>query len=190
MKKWRAIEITMVALFVSLMAAGANITSFLVIGGVPVTLQTFFAILAGLVLGKRLGSIAMIAYMLIGLIGIPIFSEFSGGFIMLFRPTFGFIIGFILTAYAVGFITEKNKSLPIFIGSAFIGLIINYVFGTNWLYFAFKWWNAAPNSFNYTIAWSWMLLPLIKDILFTVLAAILGFRLQKHVKKTNIISNQ
>ena len=61
--KLRTTEITLAGMFVALMAIGANITSivpFMVIGGVPITLQTFFAILAGVVLGSRLGAISMI----------------------------------------------------------------------------------------------------------------------------------
>ena len=108
MKPWKALDITMIALFVAFMAVGANVTSFLVIGGVPVTLQTFFAILAGLLLGKRLGSFAMVVYMLVGLIGIPVFAEVSGGLIILTKPSFGFILAFILTAFIVGLVAEKK----------------------------------------------------------------------------------
>ena len=60
--KLRTTDLTAAAMFVALMAVGANITSiapFMVVGGVPITLQTFFAILAGVVLGSRLGAIAM-----------------------------------------------------------------------------------------------------------------------------------
>ncbi|TXK91768.1 BioY family transporter, partial [Parageobacillus sp. SY1] len=60
--KWRAIDLTLVGMFAALMAIGANITSwapFLVIGGVPITLQTFFCVLAGAILGRRLGAVAM-----------------------------------------------------------------------------------------------------------------------------------
>jgi biotin transport system substrate-specific component len=119
--------------------------------------------------------------MLIGLVGLPIFSELSGGFTVILRPTFGFIVSFILVAYIVGWITEKKQTVALFIISSFIGLIINYLFGTNWMYFAFKWWNAAPNGFTYSMAWSWMILPLIKDILFTVFAGIVGYRLRTTV---------
>ncbi|MCE4047584.1 biotin transporter BioY [Bacillus sp. Au-Bac7] len=177
MKKWRAIDITMVALFVALMAIGANVTSFLVIGGVPITLQTFFAIMAGLLLGKRLGAVAMLCYMLIGLAGFPIFSGLSGGLRILFSPTFGFILSYILLAFTVGWIREKNSSLAGFIISSFVGLILNYLFGTNWMYFSYKWWAQAPDSFSYAVAWSWMLIPLIKDIIFTAVAGIIAYRL-------------
>lgn len=187
MKKWRAIDITMVALFVALMTIGANVTNFLIIAGVPITLQTFFAIMAGLLLGKRLGMIAMISYMLIGLAGFPIFSGLSGGLRILISPTFGFILSYILLAYTVGAIRERNSSLPAFIFSSYVGLAINYVIGTNWMYFSYKLWAQAPESFSYEIVWGWMMLPLIKDLIFTAFAGVLANRLNNsYFKKSSL----
>lgn len=177
MKKWKPIDITMIALFVAFMAVGANVTSFLIIGGVPVTLQTFFSILAGLILGKRLGSVAMLVYMLVGLIGIPIFAGISGGLMVITRPSFGFILAFIITALVVGFLIEKKQTVSFYIFSGFIGLLINYIIGTSWMYMAYKLWFAAPEGFTYQLLWSWMALPLIKDILLTFIAGIVGHRL-------------
>ncbi len=116
--KWRAIDLTLVGMFAALMAIGANITSwapFLVIGGVPITLQTFFCVLAGAILGRRLGAVAMIVYMLIGLFGAPVFAQFGGGFGSVARPTFGFIISFIFAAYVTGWMIEREREIrPLF----------------------------------------------------------------------------
>jgi len=180
-KKWKTIEITMIALFVAFTAIGANIGNFFTIGGVPLTLQTFFAILAGLVLGKRLGSMAMIVYMFIGLVGLPIFSQFGGGFRVLFSPTFGFILSYIVVSYVVGWMIKKKSTLPMFIFSAIVGLILNYVIGTNWMYFAYKLWADAPAGFTYSLAWSWMLVFLAKDVIVSIAAGIIGHRLNKSV---------
>jgi len=98
-------------MFAALMMIGANITAFvpfLVVGNVPITLQTFFAILAGLILGSRRGALAMTVYMFIGLAGAPVFARFSGGFGSIISPTFGFIVSFILVAFIAGKIVEKN----------------------------------------------------------------------------------
>ncbi|MDP4162140.1 MAG: biotin transporter BioY [Bacillota bacterium] len=184
MKNMRTIDLTLAAMFVAMMAIGANITSiapFMVVGGVPITLQTFFAILAGLVLGSRLGSISMIVYALVGLVGAPVFATFSGGFSNVLTPTFGFILSFILVAYFTGMIVEHFKSLSGFIIASLIGLTINYVVGTNWMYYAFKFWAAAPHGFTYKMAWSWMIIPLPKDIALAVGAALLGHRLDRTV---------
>lgn len=195
-RKLKTLDLTLAAMFVALMAIGSNITSivpFLVIGGVPITLQTFFAILAGLILGSRLGAISMIVYTLVGLVGVPVFAQFSGGFSILLKPTFGFILSFILLAYISGKIIEKNKSLSSFIIAALVGLVINYVVGTNWMYFGYKFWAAAPAGFTYKMAWGWMVLPLPKDLILAVLAGVFAHRMDKtvlskgqfkHLKKT------
>lgn len=182
--KLRTIDITLAGMFVALMAVGANITSiapFMVVGGVPITLQTFFAILAGAILGSRLGAIAMLVYALVGLVGVPVFAQFTGGVSILIKPTFGFILSFILTAYATGKIIEQKKTLGTFIFAAIIGMVINYVIGTNWMYGAYKLWAAAPEDFTYKVAWLWMVVPLPKDLILAVLAGMMAFRLERTV---------
>ena len=176
-------KLTFGAMFVALMAIGANITSivpFLVVGGVPITLQTFFAILAGLVLGSRLGAFAMFAYMLLGLVGVPVYAQFGGGFSSILNPTFGFIISFIIVAYVAGWIREKNGNLVSYIIAALVGFLINYLFGTNWMYMAYKLWFEAPEGFTYWMAWLWMLPPLPKDVILAIVAGIFAHRLAKH----------
>jgi biotin transport system substrate-specific component len=184
MRKLRALDLTLAAMFVALMAIGANISTiapFLHVGGVPITLQTFFAILAGAILGSRLGSIAMIVYMLVGLVGVPVFADFTGGLAIIIRPTFGFIISYILAAFIIGKMVERNKSLPAFIIASLIGMAVNYLIGTNWMYFAYKLWSAAPEGFSYKMAWLWMIAPLPKDLILSILAGIMAHRLENTV---------
>ena len=182
--KFKALDLTLASMFVGLMAIGANITSFvpfMVVGGVPITLQTFFAILAGIILGSRLGAISMTVYALVGLVGVPVFAKFGAGLSTFISPTFGFILSFIFTAYVAGKMVEKNRTLFAFIFASLIGLVINYVFGTNWMYFAYKFWAAAPEGFTYQMAWLWMAVPLPKDIILAVFAGMMGHRLEKTV---------
>jgi len=180
-----ALSLVYSAMFASLMMIGANITAFvpfLVMGGVPITLQTFFAVISGLILGSRLGAISMTVYMCIGLAGAPVFSKFSGGAGAILSPTFGFIVSFILVAYVAGKIVEKNSSLKAYVSAGLIATAINYLIGTNWMYFAYKAWAAAPDVFTYKIAWIWMLPPLPKDIALGVLAGMFGHRMYKVLK--------
>ncbi|WP_085993117.1 biotin transporter BioY [Oceanobacillus senegalensis] len=183
--KLSSFDITLAALFAALMAIGANITSFIMIGGVPITLTTFFSILSGLILGSRLGAISMTVYALVGLAGAPVFSQFSGGLASILSPTFGFILSNILVAYVVGKIIEMNSTKSMFVVASLIGMAINYVFGTNWMYFAYLLWFGAPEGFSYGMAWLWMVAPLPKDILFSVLASGLAYRIRGKVYKTN-----
>jgi biotin transport system substrate-specific component len=184
MRSLRALDITLIGMFVALTAIGANITTiapFLHVGGVPITLQTFFAVLAGLILGSRIGSIAMIVYMLVGLVGVPVFADFSGGLGIILKPTFGFILSYIFAAFIIGKIVERKTSVSAYIVAALIGMVVNYLFGTNWMYFAFKFWAAAPAGFTYKVAWLWMVPPLPKDIILSVFAGVLAHRLEKTV---------
>lgn len=179
----KTLNLVHIAMFAALMAIGANISSFLVIGGVPITLQTFFAILAGLLLGSRMGAMSMMVYAFIGLAGVPVFAKFSGGMDTLISPTFGFILSFILVAFVVGLIAEKFPTRKGFVVAALLGLVINYVIGTNWMYAAYKLWFAAPQGFTYGMAWGWMMVPLPKDIILSVLAGIFGFRLKPIIQR-------
>ncbi|HLR67383.1 biotin transporter BioY [Virgibacillus alimentarius] len=191
--KWTPLNITLGSLFVALTAVGSNITSiapFLVVGGVPITLQTFFAVLAGIVLGSRLGAFSMFIYMVLGLAGAPIFAQFKGGIAMILSPTFGFIISFILIAYVAGKIAEKKRTLPMYIIAALTGTAINYIFGTNWMYAAYLFWFEAPEGFTYKLAWLWMIVPLPKDILLAIFAGSLAYRLEKITLISSKIKNQ
>ena len=188
--KLKPLDITQAALFAALMAIGANITSFIMVGGVPITLTTFFSILSGLLLGSRLGAISMTVYALIGLAGAPVFSHFSGGPASIFNPTFGFILSNILVAYVVGKIIETKSTRTMFVIASLIGMTINYVFGTNWMYFAYLLWFEAPKGFSYGLAWLWMVAPLPKDIIFSVVAGGLAYRIRGKVYKTNKLGDK
>ncbi len=183
--KFNALTIVYSGMFAALMMIGANITSFvpfLVIGGVPITLQAFFAVLSGLLLGSRIGALSITVYMLVGLAGAPVFAKFQGGFGQILSPTFGFVVAFILTAYVAGKFVERKNTLPTYIIAALVATAINYLVGTNWMYLAYKFWAVAPEIFTYKIAWLWMVPPLPKDIILAVLAGIFAFRISKHLK--------
>lgn len=191
-RKLRTIDLTLAGMFVALMAVGANITSFvpfLVIGGVPITLQTFFAILAGAILGSRIGAISMTVYALVGLVGVPVFARFGAGFSSIFSPTFGFILSYILTAYITGKIIQKHRGIKAYVVAALAGMVFNYVAGTNWMYASYKLWAQAPDGLSYGLVWSWMLVPLPKDIILAVCAGIMAHRLEKTVLSKSTFRN-
>ncbi len=132
---------SLVALFTALTAIGAYIS--IPAGPVSITLQTFFVLLSGILLGPRLGAASQILYILLGLIGLPIFSGFSGGLQTVIKPSFGFLIGFIFMAYCAGKIIHgRLGNMPVncisfkkIFTSCFIGTIILYLFGLPYMYF-------------------------------------------------------
>ncbi|MEI5908306.1 biotin transporter BioY [Bacillus spongiae] len=177
--RFRPIDLTLASLFVAMTAIGANITTFapfMTFGTIPITLQTFFAVMAGLVLGKRLGAFAMLVYMLVGLVGIPVFAGAMGGLGIIMKPTFGFILSFIPAAYVAGWIVENRKGFLPFILGAAVGTIINYVFGTTWMYF-FTIFGADAGGFTYGMAWKVMLPFMPKDAILAIFAGIFATRL-------------
>lgn len=188
-RRLTALDLAYAAMFAALMAVGANIAQFIPpIGGVPITLQTFVATLAGALLGRKIGALSMIIYTLVGLVGVPVFAKFTGGPAILVSPNFGFILTFIIMAYVIGLIVEKSKKpgLTIFLVACFIGVFINYFFGTTYMYYAYKLWTPAPQGVSlvsYKMAWTWMLVPMPKDILLTIVAAIISPRIYKVVNQ-------
>lgn len=179
--RWSAYDIAIGALFVALMAVGANIASiapFLSILGVPLTLQTFFAILAGVVLGSRLGMFSMVVYTVLGLIGAPIFAQFSGGLGTIFSPTFGFILSYIALAFVVGKIAETKRSPSLYVVASLVGVALNYLIGVNVFYAAMNFW-VGGEGVSYVIAWSSMVPFLLKDITLGVLAGVFAYRLER-----------
>ena len=100
----KARTISYVALFTALTAIGAFIK--IPIPYIPFTLQILAVYLAGALLGPRLGMLSQLCYVLIGLIGVPVFAE-GGGFGYIFKPTFGYLLGYILGAYVNGWLINR-----------------------------------------------------------------------------------
>ena len=101
---------------------------------VPISLTNFAIFLAIFVLGMKNGTISFIIYLLLGAVGVPVFSSFRGGLQVLAGPTGGYLIGFIFLALIMGFALDHfdRKLVPTIIGMI-IGMAICYIFGTAWL---------------------------------------------------------
>ena len=88
--------------FITLTTLGAFVRIPLPFTPVPITLQTFFVLLAGALLGKRLGLFSQLGYIFLGSLGLPIFAGAIGGLAALFGPTGGYLLGFVFAAYVIG----------------------------------------------------------------------------------------
>ena len=106
------------------------------IGPVPVSLGVLGVFLAIYILGVRQGTIACLLYLLIGLVGMPVFSGFSGGVGKLLGPTGGYLIGYIPMALIAGwFIDRFYDRVVLQVVGMILGLVVLYAFGTVWLAF-------------------------------------------------------
>ena len=125
-------DMIMCAFFTVLIVVGAFVRLPILV--IPFTLQTLFVLLSAMLLGKK-AAISSFVYMLLGLVGLPIFSE-GGGIWYIAKPTFGYIIGFILGSFVTGLIVEKmkKKSFSKLFVAGIIGLLCIYAVGM--VYFA------------------------------------------------------
>lgn len=101
---------------------------------VPISLGTLGIYFAVTVLGRRLGTLSVAAYILLGLAGLPVFTGFTSGPGKLLGPTGGYIIGYLLLAWICGFSADKwsGRFLPALLGMC-CGTCVLYLFGSLWL---------------------------------------------------------
>lgn len=132
--RWSAVDLSLIAVFAALLAAsiavpGINVGPL----GVAITLQTLVVSLCGLVLGFGRGTAAVSLYVLLGLIGLPIFSGFRAGPAVLASPSAGYIVGFIFGVAVVGILAgfavrSRFKSAAL-MGAALAGMLVIHAFG-------------------------------------------------------------
>lgn len=121
------------AFFAALTAVGAFISIPLPFTPVPITLQTLFVLLSGAVLGGVFGALSQLVYILLGVIGLPIFAGAATGPFVLIGPTGGYLIGFVFCAFIVGilfkFAANANMRFLRYCIIFAIGSVIIYAFG-------------------------------------------------------------
>ena len=129
-------DLTKIALFVAVLTVSAYITVPFVI---PFTMQTFAVFLACFMLGGVKAFVAILVYVLLGAIGLPVFSGFKGGAGALLGPTGGYIVGFLFSALVYGAITTVfGEKFVVKIIAAVTGLALLYAFGSLWFAFGYS----------------------------------------------------
>lgn len=108
-----------------------SLISIPTVWGIPFTLQTLAILLAGFVLGIKKGTVCTLAYLLLGVIGVPVFASFKGGVGIILGPTGGFLIGFIPMVISAGWSRKfKSSALRILLGC--IGVLSCHILGLIW----------------------------------------------------------
>lgn len=124
-------SMAMCALFAAITAVLSQIV--IPIGPVPISLSTLAVFLAGGLLGARDGTVSQLIYVLLGIVGVPVFSGFSGGLGKIAGPTGGYILGYIFMALVIGLLIPHCRNRLRYILLVFVlGLIVCYAFGTVW----------------------------------------------------------
>ena len=133
-QKIRTKQMVLIALMTAVTCVLGPLSIPLPFSPVPISLTNFAIFLAIFVLGMKSGTISFIIYLLLGAIGVPVFSSFRGGLQVLAGPTGGYLIGFIFLALIMGFALDHfdRKLVPTIIGMI-IGMAVCYAFGTVWL---------------------------------------------------------
>lgn len=163
------------ALFVSLIIIGTFLR--IPVPVLPFTLQFFFTMMSGLLLGSKLGTLSVCIYIIMGLVGFPVFAE-GGGLSYVFKPSFGYIIGFAVAAYVTGFIAnkERNPGYKRLLVANFIGLVIVYGFGMVYYYIMSNFYIGKPIGLWPLFLYCFILV-VPSDIVLCIVAALVGKRL-------------
>lgn len=171
-------EIVYIGIFAALMAVCAWI---LIPAAVPFTLQTFAVFLAVGLLGGRCGTLAVLVYILMGAVGLPVFSGFKGGLGALFGSTGGYIFGFLFSALLMWWMENVfGEGTWVLVLSMCLGLLVCYAVGTAWYMLVYT---HSTGAVGVMTVLGWCVFPfVIPDCLKILLAVWLTKRLKKFVR--------
>lgn len=184
MKRSRsAYELVLCGLFTALIVVGAYIKFSIPIEPFPMhfTLQFFFVLLSGFLLGPGRGLLSVGVYLVLGLLGIPVFAA-GGGIAYVIRPTFGFLLGFALASYVTGLIAEKAPSQRFgwLLLAASAGMMAYYVMGMVYFYVISNYVIHMPVTWAVVLV-NCFLITVAGDFVLCILAALLAQRLRPAV---------
>lgn len=144
------------------------------IGPVPISLTNLVIYFSLYLLGWKLGTLSYVIYLLIGLVGVPVFSGFTAGPAKLFGPTGGYLIGFIPMAIIAGIVIDKFSQRWIQILGMIVGTVICYAFGTAWF--------CIQAGYTVSAALAVCVIPFIPaDLIKMVIAMIIGPEIRKRL---------
>lgn len=154
---------------IALAGAFLVVCSWLTVPGiVPFTMQSFAVFVVSALLGGRCGFYTVLIYILLGIIGLPVFAGMRGGVGVLFSETGGYLAGFLVGAPVCGIICQKFKSITATVAAMLLCLLICYVLGCVWIWSLY--FNRGETQNLITILNSFVLPFLIPDIVKIVLA--------------------
>ena len=178
-QKTKTYDLVYISIFVVLIAICSWISIPLT---VPVTLQTFGVFMAVGLLGGKRGTLAVLVYILMGTLGIPVFSGFTGGIGIIAGTTGGYIVGFLFSALLMwGMEKAFGRSTAVLALSMVLGLVLCYAVGTLWFMAVY---GASSGAIGILTVLGWCVFPfIIPDVAKIVLALILTRRLSGVIQR-------
>lgn len=148
---------------------------------VPISLGFLAVYFVVTVLGMKLGTLSVLIYILLGTVGLPVFTNFSGGIGKLLGPTGGYIIGYIFMALICGYFVDKwPGSLALTAVGMALGSVVCYLFGTVWL--------AYQANLSFSAALAAGVLPYIPgDLVKMAVGIVTGSQIRKKLVKADLI---
>lgn len=181
-------ELTLIGLMAAITCIAGPLSLPLPFSPVPVSLTNLAIYFSVYILGMKRGTISYLVYLLLGLVGLPVFSAFTSGPAKLFGPTGGYLIGFIFMALLCGYCVDRwnGRFVASFLGMA-AGTAVCYLFGTLWLAYQMTL-NAGQSPRNFVqalpAAFAAGVLPfIIGDLAKMVLTLLVGFQVRVRVTK-------
>lgn len=175
-RRSQILDIVYIGMFVALIAVSSWIS---IPSTIPWTLQTLGVYLTVLILGGKRGTMAVLLYILVGLLGIPVFSGMRAGVNVLFGLTGGYIIGFVFLALCMWMMEKMTYTLVGLIFSMLIGLIACYSFGTIWFMMIY---HQSVGTIDVLSVLNLCVFPfVIFDLIKICIAVMISRRIQKHI---------
>ncbi|SMD04764.1 biotin transporter BioY [Sporomusa malonica] len=178
-------NMALTSLFAALLAVSSQVS--IPLGPVPIVMQVMFVLLAGIILGKRLGPASVAVWVLLGVFGLPVFAQGKAGAAVLIGPTGGYIFGYFVCTYIVGYVAEHFEPNYKYTAAAmFTGLAVIYVSGLAGFMLSFQYvlHNPMPLEKALNLA-VWPFLPL--DLVKTLAAVYVGVRVRRALLKAGLV---
>lgn len=177
-------NLILVAMFAALTAIGAFVR--IPIPYIPFTLQFLFCAFAGILLGARLGALSQLLYIAVGLLGLPVFAE-GGGIDYIFKPSFGYLIGFVAAAWVIGTLTQRIKCLTFAkaFAAIMVGVFSLYSIGTIYLYLILNLYLGKTVSIWWAV-YNGAIIFLIKEIVLGIIIALSAVKIKPIMNRMDL----
>lgn len=187
-KKLTTYQLTLTAVMAAVICVLGPISIAIPVSPVPISLASMAVYLAVTVLGMKLGTLSCLIYLLLGLVGIPVFAGGSAGAAKLFGPTGGYLIGYLFLALIAGafvgrFAENKWKNIAFAALGMILGTIVLYALGTAWLAYS------AGMDFQAAL-WAGVIPFIPGDLVKMVIAVLLGSAVRGRLLRAGVLKGK